>query len=125
MITALYAGLLGLMYLGLTVFVIKGRFKNKLSLGDGGDESMTRRIRSHGNFAEFVPFTVILLFIAEWQGIADPVTHILGLTLVIGRSLHFIALNELAKIPMARQISMVMTLIPITILSIYNIFSVF
>lgn len=125
MITALYAGLLGLMYLGLSAFVIKARFQNKISLGDGGDEVMTRRIRSHGNFAEFVPFAVILLFIAEWQGIADPVTHILGLTLIIGRSLHIVALNKLAKIPKGRQIGMAMTLVPIAILSIYNIFSVF
>ena len=67
MITALYTSLLGILWLGLTMYVILGRWKYEVSLGDGGENDLNRRIRAHANFMETVPFAVILLWFGEGE----------------------------------------------------------
>ena len=64
-VTAVTAGLLALVYLVLSIRVIKLRGQNSISLGDGGNEALQRAIRGHGNFAEYAPMGVLLLLIAE------------------------------------------------------------
>jgi len=126
MIVAFYAGILGIIYLALTFYVIKGRFEHKVSLGDGDNENMQKRIRAHANFAEFVPFALFLMFVAEWEGMADPMTHILGLLLIFGRLLHGAALLEFNTIiPKPRQIGMVSTIFVMASCSLFCVFSIF
>ena len=50
MITALYTSLLGILWLGLTMYVILGRWKYGVSLGDGEQKDLNRRILRHANF---------------------------------------------------------------------------
>ena len=38
------------------------RQKSKISLGDGGDDELLTRIRTHGNFTEVAPLALIGLF---------------------------------------------------------------
>jgi len=47
MIISLYAGILALIYIGLSGYVIKGRFKNQVSLGDNNIPDMQKRVRVH------------------------------------------------------------------------------
>lgn len=87
-VTALYAGLVGLWMLLLTVRVIGFRRGEKVSLGDGGSAMGLRLIRAHGNAAETVPIFLIMLALAEglgWPGLA---LHALGLGFLAGRVLH-------------------------------------
>jgi uncharacterized membrane protein YecN with MAPEG domain len=88
MIITLYAGMLGICYIGLSFYVIKGRFKNRVSIGDGGSEDMQKRIRLHGNFMEYVPLALILIFLVEGSGFPPIWTHVLGGALVVARLLH-------------------------------------
>lgn len=88
MITALYTSLLGILWLGLTMYVILGRWKYKVSLGDGGEKDLNRRIRAHANFMETVPFAVILLWFGEMYVLTPHVVHSMGIALFIGRVLH-------------------------------------
>ncbi|WP_274620662.1 MAPEG family protein [Colwellia maritima] len=60
-ITAFYASLLTLLYIGLSFNVIRLRFKLKVGVGDGGQEQLTKAIRIHGNFSEYMPLALILL----------------------------------------------------------------
>ena len=55
MITALYTSLLGMLWLGLTMYVILGRWKYEVSLGDGDEKDLNRRIRAHANFSQPPP----------------------------------------------------------------------
>ncbi|SFJ19575.1 MAPEG family protein [Celeribacter neptunius] len=87
-LTAFYAGLAGLMYLYLSIYVIKQRLNIGQGLGDGGDDTLNRRIRAHGNFAEYAPITLILIAAFEAQGAPALLTHVMGLTLLISRGLH-------------------------------------
>ena len=47
-----YAAALALIFVGLSIRVIRGRGLHRVNLGSGGVDDMERRIRAHGNFAE-------------------------------------------------------------------------
>jgi uncharacterized membrane protein YecN with MAPEG domain len=64
-ITALFAGLLAPLYIVLALRVIGLRRSAGVALGDGGDPWLTRRMRVHANFAEYAPFTLLLMGLAE------------------------------------------------------------
>ena len=64
-IVSWYAAALALLYIGLSARVISGRGLHRINLGSGGIDDMERRIRMHGNFAEYVPLTLLLLLMDE------------------------------------------------------------
>ena len=59
------AGLLGLLAVSLTVSVGRLRMQKKIYLGDGGDPAMLAAIRAHGNFLEYVPLCLLLIYIVS------------------------------------------------------------
>jgi hypothetical protein len=91
-ITPLYAGLLALLFLVLSWRVVQKRGPGGPSLGDGGDNDILRRIRAHGNFAEYVPFVLLMMGILEIGVLPAPWLHALGATLLVARLLHGYAL---------------------------------
>ena len=93
MVTPLYAGLLGLLFLVLSVRVIRRRRNAKISLGDGSDAVMLRVIRGHANFAEYVPLALLLMAILELSRFSIYALHALGIALVVARLLHGYALS--------------------------------
>ncbi|MGR3493866.1 MAPEG family protein [Citreimonas sp.] len=92
-VTALYAGLLALIYVFLSMRVINTRKSARVSFGDGGNAELNRRIRIHGNFAEYAPMGIILLGLSELHGAPAVAVHVLGLALLAGRVLHAVALT--------------------------------
>lgn len=95
-ITLLYSGILALGYVALSVYVIRWRWKEKKGLGFANDPSsgLFRAVRIHGNFMEFVPFTLFLIALDEMTNRAPMNIHIYGIALVIARILHFLALRK-------------------------------
>ena len=87
-VTPLYAGLLALWFLLLTLRVVQERHRTQIALGDGGDATLARRIRGHANFAEYVPLALLLLAILELSRFSIYVIHALGAALLISRVLH-------------------------------------
>jgi uncharacterized membrane protein YecN with MAPEG domain len=92
-VTPIYAGLLALIYFVLSYRVIKLRGPGRPSLGDGGDPTLMRRIRAHGNFAEYVPFILLMIGILEINHLPTYWLHALGITLLVARLLHGYALS--------------------------------
>jgi len=101
-ITMLYAGLLTLILLALSVRVIQARGATKVFIGDGGNELMIRRMRGQANFVEYVPMALILLGLLEYRGTAAWLLHALGATLVLARVLHGYAFAFSAHFPPGR-----------------------
>jgi uncharacterized membrane protein YecN with MAPEG domain len=91
--TALYAGILGLMAIGLAFPAGSLRGRKKISIGDGGDPELLLAMRRHGNFAEGVPITLIVIGLIEMGGVSGTVIHILGAGLVVSRISHAAALK--------------------------------
>lgn len=85
--TAFFAGLFGLLYVGLSGWVVGGRVSNDVLVGSG-DDSLQRRIRAHGNFSEFVPLALLLIAFLEAGGTKHWIVQALLVALLIGRILH-------------------------------------
>ena len=122
MITTLYAGLLAFLYVALTFFVIQGRFKYRVSLGDGGIPAMEKRIRMHGNFAEYAPLGLVLLFLVDYSDFSSTIVHLLGSMLVAGRLSHAAGILCSSK---ARPLGMVLTMLMIVLSGGFLIFDFF
>ena len=91
-VTPIYAGILAILFFVLSVRVVQGRGKG-ISLGDGGDVVLQRRIRGHGNFAEYVPLILLMMAMLELSRFSIYLLHALGATLVAARLLHGYALS--------------------------------
>jgi len=87
-ITPVYAALLAVLFFALSVRIVRLRRRLRVAVGDGGEPELLRAIRAHGNFAEYVPLTVLLLALAESQGNPPLLLHALGLALLAGRIAH-------------------------------------
>lgn len=70
------------------------RRRTGVSLGTGGNAELERAVRAHGNFAEFVPLTLLLLGFLEMQRISAYALHTLCLVLLAGRILHAIGISQ-------------------------------
>ena len=110
MIMSLYAAPLAFLYIALAFNVIRLRFKYRVSLGTGEVPKLERAIRAHGNFAEYVPFTLLLIGLAEYKGAPLWLIHIFGILLLVGRLLHSYCLC-VKYITIARQAGILMTFI--------------
>jgi uncharacterized protein len=110
MTTALYAALLGLFYIALSFKVVGKRRQFKIGIGSNGEMALERAIRVHGNFAEYVPFALLLMFLAEYSGLATMYLHILGCVLLLGRLSHAWGVRQLKEPFKFRVIGMILTL---------------
>ena len=68
--------------------LISKRRSEGVNLGHGGKPRLERAIRAHANFAEYVPFVVMLMGIAELNDTASCRVHLLGGLLLAGRVSH-------------------------------------
>src|ERR1043165_2979942 len=94
-ITPFYAGLLAIIFFALSMRVVAVR--GRVSLGDGGDPTVLRRMRGHANFAEYVPLILLMMALLEFGHLPAWQLHFIGAALVISRVLHGIALSFTAK----------------------------
>lgn len=92
-VTALYAGILGLMSIWLGFQAGSLRSKRKISIGDGGDPELLLAMRRHGNFAEWVPITLVLMALIELNGAPPLALHAMGISLVVFRICHAVGLK--------------------------------
>ena len=125
MVTTLYAGILGLIYIVLSAYVIKGRFKHGVSLGDGGNDEMSKRIRAHANFIEYVPLALILIILAEFEGTSEVIIHGLCLALLLSRLAHPLGLIRVVGPSVGRSGGMITTFSVILIAALFCIKSFF
>lgn len=87
-VTALYAALLALLFLALSLRVIGQRHRTHVALGTGGDPGLQRAVRVHANFAEYAPLVLVLLLVAELLAAPGWWLHAMGMALLAGRALH-------------------------------------
>lgn len=93
-ITALYAALLAPVLIALSVRTIAWRRSARIAFGHGEDGELLRRTRAHANFAEYVPYALILIGLAESLAAPSLLLHALGAGLVAGRCVHAYALSR-------------------------------
>ena len=124
-LTSIYAALLGLMFIAITVRVGAYRGRSNILLGDAGDEQLVKLIRGQGNFVETVPIALLLIAFVELSGAADGWIHGLGIALLLGRISHYLQLTG-SLTPIAfRAIGMVATLLVIAVAALWLLFQAF
>jgi uncharacterized membrane protein YecN with MAPEG domain len=119
--TPLWAALLTLVYLALAGLVIRSRYRTRTAIGSGGDLRLERAIRAHANFAEYVPLALILLLLAELQGAAPWLLHLLGATLLAGRTLHAFGISNTVEVLAFRSSGMVLTFAVLVTAAVANL----
>src|SRR3954468_5396774 len=88
-----YAAVLVLIFVFLSVRVIQMRTSAKIGLGTGNNPAMERRIRVHGNFAEYVPLALLLLTFMEIQSQPRIAIHVLCIALILARVIHAVGVT--------------------------------
>jgi len=119
MITAIYAGLCGLLLVVLYVRVSQRRLATKIGMGVGGDTALEQRIRAHGNFIESVPIALVLLYLLEQSGVEPIYIHAFGIALVLARLAHAQGISATAGRSAGRFYGSIGTLLVIAALSVW------
>jgi uncharacterized protein len=87
-VTLVGAGLAGLINIWLAVRCGQARTKEKVMVGDGGNEAVIRRMRAHANFNEFTPIVLILMGLIEYAKGTNPWLWGVMALYMVGRILH-------------------------------------
>jgi len=119
----LYAALLALLFVALSIRTLRLRRRLRIGIGDAGNEQMLRAMRVHSNFAEYVPLTLLLIYLAEAHGAHALFIHALGLCLLAGRLSHAYGVSQANENYTFRVVGMSMTFISLISASAYLLFS--
>ncbi len=85
---ALWAGLMVLLMLVLSVLVVRQRQKHHVLIGDGGVPDLQQATRAFGNAAEYAPAGIGVLALLAVVGAQPLVVHAVGVLLLVGRLGH-------------------------------------
>jgi uncharacterized membrane protein YecN with MAPEG domain len=88
LITPAYAAIFALLFVALSLRTIRLRRRARVGIGSGGDAALERAARVHSNFAEYVPFAIVLIYFMEIETAGNAWVHGLCLVLLTGRLLH-------------------------------------
>lgn len=88
-VTAVAAGLSGLLIVLLALRVVFLRRRYRIGIGADGAPELNRAVRVHGNALENLPISLILLLIAELAGVlSTTLLAVVAAVIVIARLLH-------------------------------------
>lgn len=121
-ITALYAAILGLLLIALSARCARLRGKTHIGIGYEGSDELSRAVRVHGNFIEYVPIAVTLMALVELNGGPSLLVHGLGLALVIGRLLHAWGLSGSVGVSVGRVAGTIATWATIGVGALFAIY---
>ena len=100
------------------------RNRHKVSIGDGGNEALIRRMRAHANYGENMPVVLILLALLELAG-ADPrILWAAAILFILSRILHAFGMDR-PHPSRLRAFGMMGSALALLILAGYAIFLVY
>jgi uncharacterized membrane protein YecN with MAPEG domain len=114
---AFWTALLLLLMVVLSFLVIQQRRKNKVLIGDGGQEGLILAGRTFGNAAEYIPAGIAALVLLTVLHASIFVIHLVGVILFVGRLVHAFSLST-TRLTVTRMIGMVLTFAAYTIAAI-------
>lgn len=108
LITLITAGVLGLFFVVLSIRVVRQRLSTGVSLGQSTtsivvgntpEDALLVATRTHANFAEYVPLSLLLLFLLEQISTPRWMVIVLAVTLVGARVAHAVGMSLPAPNP--------------------------
>ena len=118
-IVPFYAALLALLFVALSIRVIRTRRRERVAIGDGNNPRLRRIIGVHNNFAQYVPLALLLLAFVEMMAAPLLLVHILCLMLLIGRCVHAYGVSQESENFIFRSLGMRLTFATIALAAAY------
>jgi uncharacterized membrane protein YecN with MAPEG domain len=87
-ITLTITGAAALLNIWLARRVGQMRMAHKISIGDGGNEALTARMRAQANFIEYTPFVLILIGLIELAEGSRLWLWVVGVVYILARIAH-------------------------------------
>lgn len=123
MITSLYAGILAVLYMLLSIETIRARRKHRISLGYGPNNEIASIVSAHSNFSSYVFILLFLTFLVETSGqFPSWAIHMIASIFTLGRLLHYAAFRSEQMNFKWRVLGMHLTLWPLVGLGVLNIY---
>lgn len=119
-ITLTVAGAAALLNVWLGWRVGQRRLSEKVSIGDGGNEALTCRMRAHANFAEYTPFVLILIGLIELAEGTTAWLWAVGALYILARIAHAIGMDRPTPNPF-RMAGIIVTMLTLAGLGIYAV----
>jgi len=91
--TLCLAAAAAILNLWISIRVGQMRHAIKVSVGDGGDERLLRRMRAHANFIENTPLVLILIAAVELSGKGGAWLAVVGGLYILGRVCHALGMD--------------------------------
>ncbi len=123
MITPLFTAVLSLIFILLSIRTLRLRRKLKIAFGDSGNLEMLRAIRAHGNFSEYVPLSLLLIYFVEQAHAQSWLVYTLGSVLTLGRVCHAYGVSQLKETFFFRVFGMACTINTIGFSALYLLYS--
>jgi len=108
-ITGVYVALAALLVVALSIRVVLRRISARISLGDGDDKELKKRIRAQANCIEYLPLALLLLLMLELNQTQPAVLHVCGITLIAARVVHGFGLSRTGGISPERLLGTAVT----------------
>ena len=89
-----YTALFLLLFIALSVRTILMRRKHRIAVGTDACQPLLRAVRAHGNFAEYVPLTLLAVGMWETRGGPAGLIHLACLVLLAGRLSHAVGVSR-------------------------------
>ena len=122
-VTMIFAGVAAILNIWLAIRVGQVRGSEKVSIGDGGNEAVIRRMRAHSNYIESAPFVLILIGVIEFAHHGAPAPMwlwIVAAVYFLGRVAHGLGMDG-GTFAKGRTIGTVITLVTLLGLGGYAI----
>ena len=119
-ITLTIAGAAAILHIWLMARVVRARAAIKVSVGDGGNESVMRRMRAHANYAENMPLFLILLGLLELAGGNKWVLWGAGIGFILARIAHGFGMDR-ASLGRWRSVGMTLNALLLVVLAGYAV----
>ncbi|MBW4934772.1 MAPEG family protein [Marinobacter sp. F4206] len=128
-VTGVFAAVIGILLLVLSGQVVRFRLKYKKGMGITDDRDFEAAVRAHANLVEYAPIGLLMLAVAELNGVPSGLIYWSGMMLVVGRILHaWGMINGRGGTHWARMLGIVLTWLAIlvtAILLLWNVWQVY
>jgi uncharacterized protein len=122
-ITLVIAAAAALINIWLAMRVGRVRTSEKVSVGDGGNELVIRRMRAHANFVEYTPFFLILLALVELAWGSNIWLWGTAILFILGRIAHGFGMDGIGKLRMFGTMSTLLILLGLAIYALFIAYS--
>ena len=120
-ITLTIAEAAAVLHIWLAARVSQMRNRHKVSIGDGGNEALIRRMRAHANYGENMPVVLILLALLELAGGDARILWAAAIIFIVARLLHAFGMDRTPPSKL-RMFGMMGSVLALVILAGYAIF---